>query len=261
MALDRVNDHASSVDPREAARYAALAETWWDKTGPFWPLHRLNELRVQYIRNQLCSLFQRDPAAARPLSGLRILDIGCGGGILSEAMVTLGAEVQGIDVVERNIAVARYHAGQSGLAIPYETVTAETLARQGIRYDVVLNMEVVEHVADLPGFVHACAQLVKPDGIMFIATINRTLLSWLTTIIGAEYLLRWLPRGTHQWRRFPKPRELEELLERDGMQLIARCGVRVNPFTRRMALTRFMSVNYMLVLKRNADRTYAKFSV
>lgn len=249
MITHVVNDHAS-VDPQEAARYAALAETWWDRTGPFWPLHRLNELRVGYIRDMLCSLLQRDAAAPRPLAGVRLLDIGCGGGILSEAMAALGGEVHGIDVVERNIAIARHHARQSGLAIDYQTITAEALARQGLQYEVVLNMEVVEHVADLPGFLHACAQLVKPKGVLFVATLNRTLLSWLTAIIGAEYILRWLPKGTHRWRRFPKPGELQELLARDWLRLIARSGVRVNPFTRRMALTPFMGVNYMLVFQK-----------
>jgi 2-polyprenyl-6-hydroxyphenyl methylase/3-demethylubiquinone-9 3-methyltransferase len=251
MATDVVNDRAS-VDPQEVARYAALAEKWWDRTGPFWPLHRLNELRVGYIRDIVCKILQRNPAAAQPLAEVRTLDIGCGGGILSEAMATLGAAVHGIDVVDRNIAIARHHARQTGLAIRYQTITAEALARQGLQYDVVLNMEVVEHVADLPGFVQACAQLVRLGGIMFIATLNRTLLSWLMAIVGAEYVLRWLPKGTHRWRRFPKPAELEALLARAGMQVVARSGVRVNPFTRRMALTRFMSVNYMLVFQKSA---------
>lgn len=250
MATDVMNDHAS-VDPDEVARYASLAETWWDRTGPFWPLHRLNELRVGYVRDTVCKIWQRDPATAQPLTELRTLDIGCGGGILSEAMAILGAEVHGIDVVDRNIAIARHHAGQTGLSIHYQTVTAETLARQRSQYDVVLNMEVVEHVADLPGFVRACAQLVRPGGIMFIATLNRTWLSWLTAIVGAEYVLRWLPKGTHRWRRFPKPAELEALLILQGMQVIARRGVRVNPLTRRMALTRFMGVNYMLVFQKS----------
>ncbi len=251
MATDVMNDH-TSFDPQEVVRYAALAEKWWDRTGPFWPLHRLNELRVEYILDIVCRIWRRDPAAAQPLTELRTLDIGCGGGILSEAMATLGAEVHSIDVVDRNIAIARHHALQTGLPIHYQMITAEALARQRLQYDVVLNMEVVEHVTDLPGFVQACAQMVRPGGIMFIATLNRTLLSWLTAIVGAEYVLRWLPKGTHRWRRFPKPAELEALLAREGMQVIARRGVRVNPLTRRMALTRFMGVNYMLVFQRFA---------
>ena len=179
-----------------------------------------------------------------------MLDIGCGGGILSEAMARLGARVVGIDVVERNIAIARLHAETSGVAVEYRHVAAETLAGQGERYDVVLNMEVVEHVADLPGFLQAGGQLVRPGGLMVIATLNRTALSWLFAIIGAEYILRWLPRGTHRWRRFPKPRELERLLARDGLRVTARTGVRVNPFTRCFRLTRLMAVNYMLVAEK-----------
>jgi 2-polyprenyl-6-hydroxyphenyl methylase/3-demethylubiquinone-9 3-methyltransferase len=246
MTPDPVIDHAS-IDAEELARYAALADTWWDQAGPFWPLHRLNELRVQYIQDKVCGFFQRDAALGKPLAGLRMLDIGCGGGILSEAMRRFGAEVHGIDVVPRNIAVAEHHARQTGLTIHYETIATETLAQQGKAYDVVLNMEVVEHVADLPGFVHACTQLVRPGGLLFIATINRTWVSWVTAIIGAEYILRWLPKGTHQWRRFPKPAELETLLGQYRLPVIARTGVRVNPLTRRMSLTRFMGVNYMLV--------------
>lgn len=242
----------ASVDPKEVAHYAALADTWWDQSGPFWPLHRLNELRVAYIEDKLCRHFYLDPGASRPLTGLRILDIGCGGGILSEAMASRGALVHGIDVVDRNINIARLHAEQSRLKIEYAVQTAEALAQQSQRYDVVLNMEVVEHVADLDGFLQACNRLVRPGGLQFIATINRNPLSWLVAIFGAEYVLRWLPRGTHQWRRLRKPHELEQRLEDDGLEIIARIGVRVNPLSRRMALTRFMGVNYMLVAERTA---------
>jgi 2-polyprenyl-6-hydroxyphenyl methylase/3-demethylubiquinone-9 3-methyltransferase len=251
MTSDAITRH-TSVDAEEVARYAALADTWWDKSGPFWPLHRLNELRVQYIRDRVCDFFQRNPASVKPFVGLRMLDIGCGGGILSEAMSHLGAQVHGIDVVERNIAVARHHARQTGLAIHYETIAAEAMAQQDNTYDVVLNMEVVEHVADLSGFVHACTLLVRPSGLLMIATINRTWLSWLTAIIGAEYILGWLPKGTHQWRRFPKPAELEALLAKDQLPVIARTGVRVNPLNRRMSLTRFMGINYMLVAEKKS---------
>lgn len=231
MAVE-MSEQRSSVDPDEVARYTALANLWWDNSGPFWPLHRLNELRVGYIRDQLCHYFQLNPHSQKPLEPLRILDIGCGGGILSEAMARSGATVHGIDVVERNIAIARHHAQQNQLNIQYQMITAEDLAQQGNGYDTVLNMEVVEHVAHLPGFVQACNRLVRPGGLMFIATINRTLLAWLTAIIGAEYILRWLPRGTHQWRRFPKPHELETLLNQDQLQVVARTGVKVNPLTR-----------------------------
>ena len=243
----------TSVDPNEVAYYARLADTWWDLSGPFWPLHRLNALRTDYICDAICEAYDRDPGAQRSLEGLTILDVGCGGGILSEAMAHRGATVHGIDVVERNIVIAEQHAKRGSLPVRYELVTAEALATHGVQYDAVLNMEVVEHVADLPAFMHACAALVKPSGMMVIATINRTVLAYLFAIIGAEYVLRWLPRGTHRWRQFPKPRELEALLHRDSLRVTARTGVKVNPFTRRFALTRNSAVNYMLVARRSVD--------
>ncbi len=243
-------DHFASVDPQEVARYRALAETWWDTSGPFWPLHRLNELRVGYIRQTLCEVFDRAPESEQPLTNLRILDIGCGGGILSESMAKLGASVHGIDVVGKNIAIARMHAAQSGLDIQYQNIAVEALAQKQRRYDVVLNMEVVEHVADLPSFLRACNDLVTPGGVQIIATINRNPLSWVVAIVGAEYILGWLPKGTHQWRRFRTPDELRRRLDADGLEVIASTGVRVNPFNRRMTLTKFMGVNYMLVTRK-----------
>ncbi len=209
----------ASVDPREVEYYTRLADTWWDRDGPFWPLHRLNALRSEYIREVLCGVFQRDASLDRPLRGVKILDIGCGGGILSESMARLGADVHGVDVVERNIAVAMHHAAPSNLPVRYEQTSAEALAAADARYDVVLNMEVVEHVADLPGFMHACAALVRPGGLMVVATINRTLLSFLFAIIGAEYVLRWLPKGNQRWSQFPKPSELKALLREEGLAL------------------------------------------
>ena len=250
-----MNLQHASVDPEEVAYYSRLADTWWDTAGPFWPLHRLNALRSDYIRRVLCEAFDRDAGAPQPLEGLTLLDVGCGGGILSEAMAKLGASVDGIDVVERNIVVAEHHAEGAGLPLRYELVTAEALAERGARYDAVLNMEVVEHVADLPGFMQACCALVKPAGLMFIATINRTLLSYAFAIVGAEYVLRWLPRGTHRWRQFPTPSELEELLLRDDFRLTARTGVRVNPLNRHFSLTPSMAVNYMVVAQRASDAT------
>lgn len=250
-----MNLQHASVDPEEVAYYSRLADTWWDTAGPFWPLHRLNALRSDYIRRVLCEAFDRDAGAPQPLEGLTLLDVGCGGGILSEAMAKLGASVDGIDVVERNIVVAEHHAEGAGLPLRYELVTAEALAERGARYDAVLNMEVVEHVADLPGFMQACCALVKPAGLMFIATINRTLLSYAFAIVGAEYVLRWLPRGTHRWRQFPTPSELEELLLRDDFRVTARTGVRVNPLNRHFSLTPSMAVNYMVVAQRASDAT------
>ena len=247
------NAAPSSVDPEEVEYYTRLAGTWWDQSGPFWPLHRLNALRSEYIRAELCRVFERDARAADPLRGLEILDIGCGGGILSETMARLGANVHGVDVVERNIEVAKHHVRDANLPVCYEQTSAEALAARGARYDVVLNMEVVEHVANLPGFMHACAALVKPEGLMVVATINRTPLSFLFAIVGAEYILRWLPRGTHRWSQFPTPIELAQLLNDDGFSVTARTGVKVNPFTRRFTLNRRLNVNYMLVARPNSS--------
>ena len=246
----------SSVDPNEVAHYNRLSGLWWDAQGPFWPLHRLNKLRVVFLRDAICQHYGRNPHNPKPLKDLRILDIGCGGGILSESIAQLGGSVHGIDVTEGNIHIARQHALQQGLKIDYDITTAEAMARDSMQYDVVCNMEVVEHVADLPGFVHACNQLVRPGGLMFIATINRTLISWLFAIIGAEYILRWLPRGTHQWLRFPKPVELERLLSQDGLSIIDRKGVRVNPFTRRFTLSNYLGVNYMLVSRKASTQPH-----
>ena len=235
-----------TIDQDEVAYYSQLADQWWDKDGKFWPLHLLNQLRTAYLRKAICQHFGRPYEVIRPLSGLNILDIGCGGGILAESMAHLGARVHGIDVVERNINIARQHALQSDLPIEYEYLDVADAVLRGHSYDVVLNMEVVEHVADLPLFMSLCNQLVADGGVMYIATINRNLLSWLFAIVGAEYVLRWLPRGTHSWLKFVKPRELEELLVRDGMIVNASTGVRVNPFTRHFSLTPRLSVNYML---------------
>lgn len=240
-----------SVDPEERAYYERLAERWWDAQGPFWPLHRLNRLRTDYIRDRLCERLGRDPGGPRPLAGLRMLDIGCGGGLLSEAMAGLGARVVGIDPVEKNIRAARIHAARSGAAVEYRHAFAEDVAGAGERFDVVLNMEVVEHVNDLPSFLGACATLVGAPGVMFVATINRTPVAWVSAILGAEYILRWLPRGTHQWRKLRRPGEVRAPLEAAGLTLVDRTGVRVNPLNRHFALTRYMGINYMLMLARS----------
>jgi 2-polyprenyl-6-hydroxyphenyl methylase/3-demethylubiquinone-9 3-methyltransferase len=210
---------------------------------------------VSWIRDRLCTHFGGDSQAARPLAGLDVLDVGCGGGILSESVAALGARVQGIDVVARNVAVARDHATRTGAGSSYRVASAESLAVAGDRFDVVLNMEVVEHVADLPGFMRACCALVRPGGAMVVATLNRTLRSFLFAIVGAEYVLRWLPRGTHQWRRFPTPAEIGALLGAGGLGVTARAGVRVNPITRGFGLTRSLAVNYMLMAARPTSGT------
>lgn len=242
---------APSIDPAEVTYFEGLAHRWWDPNGPFWPLHRLNELRSGYLREQLSRAYGRDPEAERPLDGLSLLDIGCGGGILSESMARLGARVTGIDVVEKNIRVAGLHAGWSGLDIAYRHAAVEDLAAAGETFDVVLNMEVVEHVDGLPGFLAACARLVRPGGLMAVATINRTPIAFLVAILGAEYVLGWLPKGTHHYRKLVKPAEVRGGLG-PGFELRHQTGVRVNPFDRSLHFTGFMGVNYMLLLQKAA---------
>lgn len=240
-------NHDTTINPDELAFYEGLAAFWWDRNGPFWPLHKLNELRVAWIVEQACNHFGRNENSERPLEGLRALDIGCGGGILSESIARLGADVTAIDVVEKNIRIASLHAQGQELEIDYRHCTAESLAESGEAYDLVFNMEVVEHVADLAAFMKSCNRLVANGGQMFIATINRTAPGWLLAIIGAEYVLRWLPRGTHRWTDFRRPGELEKLLQDDGLEVRAQSGVAVNPLTRRFRLTRSLAVNYMLL--------------
>ena len=237
---------STTIDPDEVAYYERLADQWWDEQGKFWPLHRLNRLRTDYITQLICDHFGRDIESESPLTGLTIVDIGCGGGILSESMARLGAEVTGIDVVHKSLQVARHHQQLSDLSIDYRETSVEALAKEQHQYDVVLNMEVVEHVLDLPTFMHACTQLLKPDGQLFVATINRNLRSWLIAIIGAEYILRWLPRGTHQWSKFVKPGELATLLASEGLNVQTETGVRINPLNKRFSLTTNLTVNYML---------------
>jgi 2-polyprenyl-6-hydroxyphenyl methylase/3-demethylubiquinone-9 3-methyltransferase len=243
----------TSIDANEIAFYERLAALWWQETGPFWPLHRLNGLRVAYIRDLLAKEFGLDARAAAPLAGLRILDIGCGGGILSEAVARLGADVHGVDVAAKNIQAAKCHAADSGLAIDYEVASAEILAGRGELYHAVLNMEVVEHVAELDFFLNACMRLVRPGGVMVVATLNRTVVSWLAAIVMAEHVLRWLPRGTHRWSRFPTPVEVENLLAIGGLDVFAQTGVLVNPVTRRFRLSKYQGVNYMLAARKVRD--------
>jgi 2-polyprenyl-6-hydroxyphenyl methylase/3-demethylubiquinone-9 3-methyltransferase len=239
-----------SVDSAEVARFAALAEAWWDPYGEFRPLHNLNPVRLAFVRNAACRRFDRDPRGATPLAGLEVLDIGCGGGLLAEPIARLGARVSGIDAAERNIAIARAHAEASKLAIDYRATTAEALVRERRRFDIVLNMEVVEHVADVRVFLAASVALLKPGGFMALATINRTPQSWALAIVGAEYLLRWLPRGTHEWRKFLRPSELAAHLRASGGMLKSLAGVRYSPLTGRFALTDDLSVNYMAIVER-----------
>ena len=233
------------------AHYEKLAALWWDPTGPFWPLHGLNVFRVAYLREHLLEHFALTDGP-QPLAGLRVLDIGCGGGILSESMAQLGATVCGIDPLPRNIAIAQDHAQQSDLEIDYRCETVEQHALYAEPWDVVLNMEVVEHVEGVDAFLKTCADFVKPGGAMFVATINRTPLAGLTAIFAAEYILRWLPRGTHQYRKLRRPEEVIAPLEAQGLAVVRRTGVAVSPLTRRFRFTRSLAVNYMLMAVRPA---------
>ena len=243
----------TTIDAGEIERFSALATEWWNPNGKFRPLHKFNPVRLAYIRDQVATRFGRDPRAAKPFEGLRFLDIGCGGGLLCEPMARLGAEIVGADASETNIEIARLHAAESGVKVDYRATTAEALADAGERFDVVLNMEVVEHVADVDYFVGRCAEMVKPDGIMFIATINRTLKALGLAIVGAEYVLRWLPRGTHQYGKLVRPDELEAALSNAGMHVADRTGVTYNPLSDRWQRSRDMDVNYMVLAEKTAQ--------
>ncbi len=242
---------APSINPEEVAYFEKLAHRWWDTNGPFWPLHRLNAFRVGYIREHLGHAFGTDPATAIPLTGLQLLDIGCGGGILSESLAGLGARVTGIDVTAKNIRVAELHAQGSGLDLDYRLASAEALAASGEQFDAVLNMEVVEHVDDPPEFLSTCGKLVRPGGVMVVATINRTLAALVIAIFGAEYVLGWLPKGTHHWRKLVTPAEVTAGLG-DQFDLVHGTGVRVNPFDRGFHYTAYMGVNYMMLLRKRS---------
>ncbi len=238
--------HSSTVDRAEVDQFERLAETWWDERGPMATLHKFNPVRLGYIRDQAALHFGRDPKQAGCLSGLRMLDIGCGGGILSEPLARLGAVMVGADPAQANIEVARRHAAQSGVSIDYRATTAEALADAGERFDVVLAMEVVEHVADVALFVARCAEMVRPGGMMIAATLNRTLKSFALAIVGAEYVLRWLPRGTHRWDKFVTPEELETAMRHADLRLVDERGVVYNLLRDVWLLSDDMDVNYML---------------
>lgn len=243
---------ASTVDEAELARFAGWADEWWDPHGKMAVLHKFNPVRLAYIRDAACKRFGRNARQLDSLKDLAILDIGCGGGVLSEPLARLGANVLGADPVERNIAAARLHAEQSGLAIDYRVTTAEALADAGERFDIVLAMEVVEHVADMPLFVKRCAEMVKPGGLMIAATLNRTMKSFALAIVGAEYVLRWLPRGTHSWDKFVTPDELEIAMERAGLTTNDERGVIYNLFADRWELSTDTDVNYMVLAEKAA---------
>src|SRR5690606_16752013 len=242
----------TTIDAGEVERFSAMAAEWWNPNGKFRPLHKFNPVRLAYIRDQVAARFGRDPRAAKPFEGLRFLDIGCGGGLLCEPMARLGAAVVGADASETNIEVAKLHAREAGVSIDYRATTAEALAEAGETFDVVLNMEVVEHVADVDLFVGKCAEMVRPDGVMFVATINRTLKALGLAIVGAEYVLRWLPRGTHRDDKLVRPDELERALNAAGMRVIDRTGVTYNPLADRWGRSKDLDVNYMVLAENGA---------
>jgi 2-polyprenyl-6-hydroxyphenyl methylase/3-demethylubiquinone-9 3-methyltransferase len=242
----------TTINDEEIAKFTAMAEEWWDPTGKFKPLHKFNPVRLGYIRDKAIAHFGKDGSKRKPLEGLRILDIGCGGGLLSEPMARLGATVVGADAAERNIAIARLHAEQSGLEIDYRATTSEALAAAGEKFNIVLNMEVVEHVDNVPLYMKSCADLVAPGGLLFTATINRTPRAYALAVIGAEYVLGWLPKGTHDFRKFLTPDEIAALVTRNRLKVIDKTGVVFHPLADEWRQSRDMGINYMVLAEKAA---------
>lgn len=244
---------AGAIDEEELAKFSDLGESWWDPKGPMAPLHKLNPVRLAFFRDQACRRFGRDPRAMAPLAGLAALDVGCGGGLLAEPLARLGAEVTGIDPVAANIAAARRHALEAGLAIAYETATVEELASRGQGFDLVFASEVIEHVPDVPGFLAALAAATRAGGLVLLSTLSRTSASFLQAIVGAEYLLGWLPRGTHDWRRFLRPAELAQALRAQGLRPVAVQGIAYDAGRDAFTFSRDPSVNYLMAAAREGD--------
>ncbi|HMQ57985.1 MAG TPA: bifunctional 2-polyprenyl-6-hydroxyphenol methylase/3-demethylubiquinol 3-O-methyltransferase UbiG [Rhizobiaceae bacterium] len=240
----------TTIDSPEIEKFSRMAAEWWNPAGKFRPLHNFNPVRLTYIRETVLRHFGRDGGAGKPFEGLRFLDIGCGGGLLCEPMARLGATVVGADASATNIEVAKLHAAASGLSIDYRATTAEALAEAGETFDVILNMEVVEHVADVDLYLKSCAAMVRPGGLMFIATINRTMKALGLAIIGAEYVLGWLPRGTHRYEKLVRPEEIDRALAGTGVAVIERSGVSYNPLADEWRRSRDMDVNYMVLAER-----------
>ncbi|MCT6871527.1 MAG: bifunctional 2-polyprenyl-6-hydroxyphenol methylase/3-demethylubiquinol 3-O-methyltransferase UbiG [Bartonella sp.] len=240
----------TTIDQAEVDHFSRIAAEWWNPQGKFRPLHKFNPTRLAYLKEKICLAFDRDPNDAEPLKGLRLLDIGCGGGLLCEPMARLGAEVVGADASSTNIEVAKIHAAQSGVKVDYRATTAEDLSKAGEKFDIVLNMEVVEHVADVDLFMAESAKMVKPQGLMFVATLNRTWKAWGLAIIGAEYVLRWLPKGTHDYNKFLKPDEIKSRLVSGGLTVIDELGITYNPLNDSWNRSKDMDINYMLLARR-----------
>jgi len=243
----------TTIDNAEVERFSALADEWWNPTGKFKPLHKFNPVRLEYIKEKVCENFQRERKDPNAFEGLRLLDIGCGGGLLSEPMARMGANVVGADASKTNIEIAKIHAEQSGLEIDYRAVTSEALEEQGEKFDVILNMEVVEHVSDVDLFLTSCARMVNPGGLMFVATINRTLKARALAIFMAENVLRWLPKGTHEYDKLVKPEEIAAPLAREHMDIIDRTGVFYNVIQDSWNKSRDLDVNYMVLAKKHGE--------
>ncbi len=244
---------ASSIDPEEVERFSRIAAEWWDPKGKFAPLHKFNPTRLAFIREQAQVRFGRDAKALRPFEGLRLLDIGCGGGLLCEPMTRLGFQVTGVDASERNIGTASAHAAEQGLVIDYRASTAEDLLAAGEPpFDVILNMEVIEHVADPGEYLRSCARLMAPGGLMIVATLNRTLKAFALAKVGAEYVLRWVPAGTHDWTKFLKPEELRSFLASEPVAMQGPFGVAYDPLSRRWSRSPDCDINYMMTVTRDA---------
>jgi 2-polyprenyl-6-hydroxyphenyl methylase / 3-demethylubiquinone-9 3-methyltransferase len=236
---------SSTLDPKEVAQFAALAQEWWDPNGKFKPLHELGPARIGYLRDEIVRHFARDVAIKdRPLSGLRLMDVGCGGGLVAEPLTRLGAHVTGIDPGTETIAAAHAHATTQGLAIDYRATRIEEIAASGETFDVVTCLEVVEHIPDVSAFLIAAAKTVRPGGLLIVSTINRTLKSYALAIIGAEYILRWLPPGTHDWNRFVTPDEMAIYFKRAGLDAPRITGLALDPLANRWAVSADTAVNY-----------------
>jgi 2-polyprenyl-6-hydroxyphenyl methylase/3-demethylubiquinone-9 3-methyltransferase len=245
----------TTIDAAEVDKFDRLAAEWWNPKGKFKPLHKFNPVRLSFLRRELCRHFDRDQKAETPLAGLRILDIGCGGGLLSEPLARMGAEVVGADAAPTNVEVARRHAETTGVAVDYRNSTAEDLAAAGETFDVVLAMEIVEHVASVQDFVAACARMVRPGGLTVFATINRTPKAFALAIVGAEYVLRWLPKGTHEYSKLVRPKELERAFMGNGLTPREPVGVTYQPVKDEWQLSRDIAVNYMIMAVRPNDQS------
>lgn len=257
MQTHEKHEREKTVDPHEIERFGRLGAEWWDPHGPMQALHKLNPLRVAYVRDLICRYFPaeggpRDWRSAAPLKGLAILDIGCGAGLLSEPLARLGARMTSVDPSKPNIDTAKDHAERGGLSIDYRCTAAEDLRAEGAQFDVVLTMEVVEHVRDARHFLQVAAQMVKPGGMLFAATLNRTWKSYAFGIVGAEYVLGWVPRGTHSWDRFVTPQELAAALRTAGLRIVDETGAVYDPLAGKWRLSHDMDINYMIAARRPA---------